>query len=110
GYTYFDKDLQNKPGRIYDFTALGNDANHRGLLNSMINLPGNFQFDTSMRYLGELPAPFIPDYFTFDARLAWTLQKWGEFSIVGQNLWQDKHKEFTNQIPRSLYGKIVCRF
>lgn len=110
GYTYFNKDLQNKPGRIYDFSALGNDAKHQGLLHSIINLPGNFQFDVSIRYLGELHTISIPDYFTFDARLAWTFKQWGVFSIAGQNLWQEKHTEFVNQIPRSLYGKFVCHF
>ncbi len=64
GYTYFEKDLQNKPGRIYDFTPLGNDAKHQALLHSISNLPGNIQFDMSMRYLSELPAPYIPEYFT----------------------------------------------
>lgn len=110
GYTYFDKDLQNKPGRVYNFTPLGNDAKHQALLHTMTNLPGNFQFDVSMRFVAELPSPHIPDYFTFDARLAWTFGEWGEFSLVGQNLWQEKHLEFVNQIPRNLYGKFVCHF
>src|SRR5690606_31911755 len=110
GYTYFDKDLQNKPGRIYDFSALGNDAKHQGLLTSNMNFPGNFQLDLSMRYLGELPQPLVPEYFTFDARVAWTFKQSIELSVVGQNLWEEKHIEILNQIPRSLYAKITCQF
>jgi len=110
GYTYFDKDLHNSANSTYDFSALGNDAKHQGLLTSNMNLPGNFQLDLSMRYLGELPQPLIQDYFGLDARVAWILDESIELSVVGQNLGKEKHREILNQIPRSLYGKITCRF
>lgn len=110
GYTYFNKELQNKPGRVYDFSALGYDAKHQGLLNSSNNLPGNLQFDVSMRYLGELSGIAVPGYFSFDANITWMLMPSTELSLVGQNLWEKRHVEILNQIPRSLYGKVICRF
>lgn len=108
GYTYFNKDLDNKPGHSFDHSILGYDAQHQFLVQSMINLPGNFQLDNVVRYLSELPDR-TPDYFTFDARLAWTYKQW-ELSFIGQNLWEDRHMEWGSQIPRSFYGKITCRF
>lgn len=110
GYTYFDKDLQNKPESTYDVSALGNDAKHQGLLTSNMNLPSNFQLDLSVRYLGELPEPLIQEYVGFDARIAWAWEESVELSVVGQNIGRKKHIEILNQIPRSLYAKVTCRF
>ncbi|MEX2594032.1 MAG: outer membrane beta-barrel protein [Anditalea sp.] len=108
GYTYFDKDLQNKPGRTFDYSVLGYDAQSQVLVQSMVDLPGNIQFDVTSRHLGELSNQ-VPDYFTFDVRVAWLFKQW-EFSVNGQNLWEDRHKEWGAEIPRNIYGKVTCRF
>jgi hypothetical protein len=57
----------------------------------------------------------VPGYGTFDARLAWWYQGNLEFSIVGQNLWDNQHPEFgpvatRQEIPRSVFGKIAWWF
>ena len=109
GYTYFYKNLENKPGHIYDFRDLGNDAENQLLVHSIIDLPLNFQLDITARYIDTLPKPYIADYFTYDARIAWAHKQF-EVSVVGQNLWEDRHREFLTQIPRSFYGKITGRF
>jgi hypothetical protein len=47
----------------------------------------------------------VPEYHTFDARLAFEVKQL-EFSIVGQ-----EHVEFgALRIPRSFYGKVTWRF
>jgi hypothetical protein len=52
----------------------------------------------------------VPEYCTFDVRVAWQ-KKWIELSLVGQNLFENKHKELgLTQISRSFYAKITCRF
>jgi len=109
GYTYFYKELKNKPGHSFDPSSLGNDPKNQGLLQSMLNLPANFQLDITSRYVTNHPKPYIAEYFTFDTRLAWLYKHW-EFSVTGQNLWEDKHQEFGLEIPRSVYGKLSCRF
>ncbi len=110
GYTYFDKKLENKPGHIYNFRDLANDPKEQYLLHSILDLPFNFQLDIPMRYVTALPNPYLSDYFTFDARIAW-LYKQLELSVAGQNLWEDQHREFgPARIPRSVYGKVTCRF
>lgn len=108
GYTYFDKDLQSKPGRSFDHSILGYDAQSQILVQSILDLPGNFQLDVTSRHIGEL-AGLAPDYFTFDVRLAWLFRQL-EFSVVGQNLWEDRHKEWGTEIPRNIYGRVSCRF
>ncbi|HEY9489490.1 MAG TPA: TonB-dependent receptor plug domain-containing protein, partial [Chryseosolibacter sp.] len=109
GYTYFHKDLANKPGHIYDFSALGNDAEHRFTFHSMLDLPANLKLDVTFRYIDALPKPYISDYLTFDARMAWVSDNW-EISVTGQNLWKDRHQEILAFIPATLYGNISCRF
>jgi iron complex outermembrane receptor protein len=109
GYTYFYKKLENKPGHMYDFRDLGNDAENQLLVHSILDLPLNFQLDITARYIDTLPKPYIADYFTYDARIAW-VHKQLEVSVVGQNLWEARHREFLTQIPRSFYGKITGRF
>lgn len=109
GYTYFNKKLENKPGHTFDFYSLGNDPKNSFLLQSMTDLPNNFQFNITARYSDKRPNPYTPDYFTFDANLAWRYKQF-EISLAGQNLWEDKHIELGSQISRSIYGKLTCRF
>ncbi|ELR72501.1 TonB-dependent receptor [Fulvivirga imtechensis AK7] len=109
GYTYLKMDIRNKPGHDFDPTILANDAEHRFLVQSIIDLPWNLNFDLTARYTDKLPR-VVPDYFTFDARLAWSGEN-VELSIAGQNLWEDKHQEFgLIEIPRNIYGTLKCRF
>jgi iron complex outermembrane receptor protein len=62
-----------------------------------------------------LETPTVPSYFTFDARVAWWWKNKVEFSVVGQNLWDNQHPEFgaagaREEIPRSVFGKIAWWF
>jgi iron complex outermembrane recepter protein len=114
GLTYFSKDLRAKPGHNYDPSYLSNDARHHFVFQSMLNLPLNFKFDVTARYVDYIASSTatarVPEYFTFDTRLAWQWKKY-EVSLIGQNLWAEQHAEFgVLLIPRSFYARIVCRF
>lgn len=109
GYTYFYKELEPKPGRIADPASLGNDPEHQVIIQSMANLSKSFQLDATLRYVDKRPVPYISDYITADARIAWITKHW-EVAVVGQNLFKDKHIEYLATIPRSAYLKITCRF
>jgi iron complex outermembrane receptor protein len=117
GYTYFDKEMITKSGHVdvTDGAGEGNDPQNQFLLQSTLDLPHNVQFDMVARYVSALPEPHVPSYFTFDVRVAWRPRKNLEFSIVGQNLWEDRHPEFgpaatRQEIPRSVYGRISWSF
>jgi iron complex outermembrane recepter protein len=117
GYTYFDKTVTDKPGS-FDVTqghAVGNDPKNQVILQSLLDLPWNLQFDWVARYVGALPDPPVPSYFAMDVRLAWRPYRRLELAIVGQNLWESRHVEFGSaatrqEIPRSVYGKITWEF
>jgi iron complex outermembrane receptor protein len=118
GYTYFDKDLYLKPGSADQnkASAESNDANHQALIQSNMQLSRKFLFTTLVRYVGELPDPYVSGYLGLDLRLAWKVIEPIELSVVGQNLASDHHTEFipsspaTKDIERSVYAKLVCRF
>jgi hypothetical protein len=106
----------NKPGHNFDPTYAGADPKNQCLLQSILDLPKNFQFDIVARYVDSLPAsvtaatPRVASYINFDVRLAWSYKNI-EVAAVCQNSARSQHTEFaTTSIPRSVYGKITCRF
>jgi len=113
GYTYLDMELKAKQGHVFDPGYLANDVKHQAMLQSMANLPFNLHLDLIGRYLSSIPkslvTPKVPAYFTFDARLAYSL-KFAELSLVGQNLSKKNHTEFSSLlIPRGYYAKLSVR-
>jgi len=117
GYTFLQKHVSIKPGGsdINRGRAEGNDPENQVILQSMIDLPWHLEFDCNFRYIDSLPSPNVPSYVMVDLRLGWRPCQNLEFSIVGQNLWDDQHPEFgaaptRQEIPRSVFGKVVWRF
>jgi hypothetical protein len=85
------------------------------LIQSIMDLPAHFQLDLVGRYVDPLHNPHVPSYAIFDARFAWCYKGNLEFSIVGQNFWDNQHPEFgqvatRQEIPRSIFGKIARWF
>jgi len=119
GYTYFHKNLQNKPANVSDAAALevhGTDVKNQALIQSVLNLPANFKVDVVARYLDFLPATRstrrVPAYVTMDSRVAWEYKKHLELSVITQNLFDKQHLEIGNgtQIQRGVYGRITWRY
>jgi iron complex outermembrane receptor protein len=117
GYTYFEKNIWAATSSVLagsdQFEGL--DSHHQFLVQSIMDLPAHFQFDTVARYTSTvpssvLPTPEVPAYFSLDLRVAWRYKNI-EASLVGQNLLDDLHPEFGPlQMPRGVYGKIALRF
>lgn len=116
GYTYFDRYIWSTNDNVLpisvEFESI--DPKNTVLLQSVLDLPKNFQLDVMARYVSELSAgtlaPKTPAYFTFDARIAWLFRSF-EISLAGQNLFGDEHTEVgLSRIPRSIYGKISYHF
>lgn len=114
GFTYFAKDLRAIEGRNHDPSYLSNDARHRVLLQSMVDLPFNFKLDIVARYSDYIQQSFatvrVPEYATADVRLAF-MYKAVEISLTGQNLARSRHSEYgALQIPRNFFGRLTFRF
>jgi iron complex outermembrane receptor protein len=88
---------------------------HQVQLRSFVTLTPHLELDTSAYFVDRLKVQGTPRYIRVDARLAWHPSTAWELSIVGQNLFDDKHREFisgnsTTPINRSVYGKVTWRF
>ena len=96
----------------------GKSPHHQAALQSSLDLPGHVHFDLLGRYVDQLKELGVDGYFALDVRLAWRPTHNLEFSIVGQNLFDDRHREFVPTIipiqrtetQRSIYGKISFGF
>lgn len=121
GYTWLRMNLHSTlPG---DHSAdlarnQGTSPTEQFNLRSYLNLPQNMQFDTKLYFVGGLPTFGVPAYMRLDSRIAWRFAERLELSVVGQNLLQPHHLEFTSanqgilatQVKRSFYAKVTWRF
>lgn len=97
----------------------GISPRHQFSLHSQLYLPYSLELGNSLYYVGELPAELlnVPSYFRFDTRLAWEPKPGVQFSLIGQNLFDSEHQEFSaplhgvaNEIKRSFYAMVSLRF
>lgn len=89
-YTWFDGDFMPGPATIPGTQRLDAiDPEHQLTLHSMLDLPGDLQFDLVARYVSELPentfSPAVSDYVAVDARIAWHPGTW-ELALMGRNV------------------------
>lgn len=115
GYTYFNLKLDR--GDPYGFEYAGKTPKNQFNLRSNWLLTSNVEWNNSAYYVDSLSRPSINQYVRFDTRLAWKPIESLELSIVGQNLFDPRHQEFSaytfqsnSQIPRSIYGNITWKF
>ena len=97
----------------------GNDPCHQVYFRSAWDLRDDLEFDLMARYVDSLPTLEVPSYITMDMRLAWRARKNLELALVGQNLLQDHHWEFSGnsmaspvyatQVSRGVYGTLTWR-
>lgn len=98
-------------------TENGTAPNQEYSARAYVDLTHNVQWDTMFYHVDELPALGIPSYNKLDIRLGWTPIKGLDLSLMGQNLLNSEHMEFTpflyetqEQIGRSVLAKATFRF
>ena len=113
-YTYLHTLI--KENRVDDPTlaalmSQGSNPRHSFSIRSYLDITPQVDFDLWLRYVGRLPERNIDPYTVFDARLAWRPRPDLDLSIVGQNLLESAHSEFSSlEIERSVYFKIDWNF
>ena len=113
-YTYLntqiDKNLVDDPN-IAVLVSEGVNPRNVISIRSFLFVTPQIDFDLALRFVGSLPERNIDSYTVMDARLAWRPFPKLELSIVGQNLLEEGHAEFsTLEVQRSVYGKIDWHF
>ncbi len=96
----------------------GEDPKHQFTFRSQLDLAHNVEVDAFFRYIDKLPGLEIASYKALDLRMAWKPISNVELSLIGQNLLQSHHQEFSPeliqtmpvQIQRGIFGKVTWRF
>jgi iron complex outermembrane receptor protein len=120
-YSYLNVQAHREAGSrdsTSEAAAEGSSPRNQFSLRSLIDLPWNVQFDSTLRYVDALRTPQIPSYVTLDVRLAWMPCKDLEIAVVGRNLLENRHREFAptfvgtqrTEVERSFYGTVVWHF
>ena len=119
GYTRLWQDLSYRPGSVDTANSVanaeGSNPSYQWLLRSSLDLPGQTEFDLTIRQVAELAQPLVPSYVAMDMRLSWKPRADLELSVTGQNLVGPAHGEFTSMTTRTAFGraffvKVVSRF
>jgi iron complex outermembrane receptor protein len=96
----------------------GNTPTDEFQLHSYYNLTRNVELNASGYYVDPLATGSIPAYFRLDLGITWKPTDNISISLVGQNLLQAHHLEFSSvqqgtqatQIPRTIYGQVEMKF
>jgi len=94
-YLRMDLELDSDSNDPRGTTAEGESPRHQFSLRSSLDLPFKLELDLWLRFVDELPSLDVPGYVTADLRLGWRPRHNLELYIVGQNLLQSHHPEFT---------------
>ena len=92
--------------------SIAMDPNYEGSLRSQWSLPGNWDCDATLRYVGPINVQQLPGYTEMDLHVGWRPVDAWEFSVTGQNLLHSSHPEFNSpgtrrEIQRGVYGKVT---
>jgi iron complex outermembrane recepter protein len=121
GYTFLAMHL-HRDATSQDFSTVpqteGGNPTQQAQLRSNVSLPWHLQWTTSAYFVGRLPAPLIPSYTRLDTNLAWQVSERISLDLVGQNLLQGLHEEYSgvdltvlpSLIRRSGYARLKWRF
>ena len=98
-------------------TAQGTSPQEQFNIRSYVDMTHDVQFDTMLYYVNGLPGLDIPGYTRLDTRLGWAPIKGLDLSLIGQNLLQSEHEEYSpfiyqaqEEIGRSVIAKATLRF
>jgi iron complex outermembrane receptor protein len=92
-----------------------NAPTHQTTLRSAYDFTRQLSLDAQVRHVDNVL--LISAYVTADVRLSYRPTASLEFSLVGQNLLDNRHPEQassiglpTAEVPRGVYGKVTWRF
>jgi iron complex outermembrane receptor protein len=121
GYAFERIHMHTNPGS-QDTTSVstgeGNSPHIQAQLRSTLVLPRGLEWNTSVYFVGRLPAEQVPSYTRLDTGITWRASEHLAVSLVGQNLLKDHHQEanssdqseFSSLVKRSIYAKFTWQF
>ena len=121
GYAFLDMHLQSRSSELSVSPAYERDNNprHQASLQSDVDFGRHVEWGLTLRYVDHLAYwGGIPGYVELDARLAWKPTKNTELALIGRNLLDGHHREFSPliisirdpEVERAIYAKVTLRF
>jgi len=117
-YSFLKMELDGPPSgvAIASEAAEAQSPRHQFNVRAQWDVSDRVAFDTTLYYVDALPGFSVPTYWRFDTRLGWQLTDRWQVDLVGQNLFDNSHREFgpitepyAINIGRSVYGKLTWR-
>ena len=116
-YSFLHMNVGKTPGSLDIGTApfiQGSSPRHEIALQSGIDFSKRLSFDLTFRHVNALPSLTVPAYASADARFDWQATRQFKLSMVGHNLLQNHHLEYSGINPgppvgirRTAYGQIT---
>ena len=114
GYDYLHKDLTVEPGAIdlQPESSIGSDPKQWAKLRSALDIGRAWELDIMLRYYDRLDNIDVPAYTAVDARLGWKPSEKVELSVLGRNLTDAAHIEWSPgaEFERAWFFKALFRF
>ncbi len=117
-YLEMDLDLNAKSLDIVSGGIEKSSPEQQVSFRNSFDLSPNTDLDFTFRYVDQLPALSVDDYFTLDARIGWRPRESLELALVGRDLLNSEQLEFSSMfvdtratnVQRGVYGKITWKF
>lgn len=112
-FTEVQLDLEEGSADIGSVAAAGRTPHNMASLRGHFNLPWDFEFDAMLYYVDSAPAFDVSSYIRTDLRLGYRVNEHLTLDVVGQNVFDDRHREFGGtpvEIERAVFGRATYRF
>jgi iron complex outermembrane receptor protein len=118
GYSYLIMDLDGPPASVAIAAEAAEDQSphNQADLRLQWDATDRLSLDTTVYYVDELPGFDVNSYVRTDLRLSYRLTDHVQFDLIGQNLFDDAHREFgsvadanASNIERSIFGRLTWR-
>jgi iron complex outermembrane receptor protein len=118
-YSFITVDLHKDSGSSDTLLNPDENSTPRNLLNlrSYYSFSNQIELDNSVYFVDNVKKADTDAYIRFDTRIGWKPVNDIELSLVGQNLFDNKHKEYSKplygvveEVPRTVYGKVTYSF
>jgi len=92
------------------------EPKHRIVVNSFFNFSEDVQLDANYYFVSRYKAKAIKDIHRLDLRLGWSPSQKLDLSLIGQNVTDARHQEFSgafeaaSETQRGFYAKATLRF
>jgi iron complex outermembrane receptor protein len=119
-YSFLHMDLDPRSGSDAGDPTAADDLSprHQYTLRSMMDLWDAVELDVSLYFTDDIPGYGIKRYTNLIVRLGWTPVPGLSLELIGHNLLDNRHNEFSdeiyrraeNEIRRTVYARISWRF